>query len=136
MFHTSQCSQKEYCLSYSKFVKCSVSAYSFQDRSLDLLRSFLSSRLRRVDIGSVASSWTNVERSCPQATVLGPLLWNIFLNDLSYNADSGPSMSAGDHQIYEKGKDMCNVLTKLQASATLATKWYDSNVLQGNLKKY
>ena len=45
-------------------------------------------------------------------------------------------MYADDHQIYEKGQDMCTVLAKLQESATLATNWYDSNLLQGNLKKY
>ena len=31
---------------------------------------------------------------------------------------------------------MCIVLAKLQESATLATDWYDSNLLQGNLKIY
>ena len=31
---------------------------------------------------------------------------------------------------------MCTVVAKLQESATLATNWYDSNLLQGNLKKY
>ena len=39
-------------------------------------------------------------------------------------------MYANDHQIYVKGKDMW------QESATLATNWYDWNLLQGTLKKY
>jgi len=39
-------------------------------------------------------------------------------------------MYADDHQIYVKWKDMW------QESTTLATKWYDSNLLQGNLRKY
>ena len=59
--------------------------------------------------------------------VLGPLLWNILQNDLSYNLDSELSMYADDHQIYVKGKDMCTIVAKLQESATLATDWYDSN---------
>ena len=46
-------------------------------------------------------------------------------------------MCADDHQIYVKGKDTCTVVAKLQGSGpTLATNWYDSNLLQGNLKKY
>ena len=46
-------------------------------------------------------------------------------------------MYADDHQIYaEKGQNMCTVLAKLQESATQATNWYNSNLLQGNLKKY
>ena len=76
-----------------------------------------------------------MERGCLQGSLLGPLLGNIFQNDLSYNADSALSMHADNHQIYEKGHVVCTVLAKLQESATLTTDWYDSNLLQGNLKK-
>ena len=113
-----------------------LQAYGFQDRALALLRSYPCNRLGRVHIGSVTSSWRNVERGCLQGSLLGLLLWNIFQNDFLYNADSALSMCADDHQIYEKGQDVCTVLAKLQESATLATNWYDSNLLQGNLKKY
>ena len=113
-----------------------LKAYGYQDLALNWLRSYLGSRLGRVHIGSVASTWRNVERGCPQGLVLGPLLWNIFQNDLSYTVTSGLSMYADDHQIYETGKDMGTVLTKFQYGATLVTKWYDVNLLQGNLKKY
>ena len=34
-------------------------------------------------------------------------------------------MYTDDHQIYEKGQDVCTVLAKLQESATLATNRYD-----------
>ena len=115
---------------------CKLKAYGFQDRPLDLLCSYLCSCLGRVRIGSVTSTWRNVEQGFPQGSVLGPLLWNIFQNDLSYNVEFGLSMYADDHQIYVEGKDMCTVVEKLQESATLTTNWYDSNLLQGNLKKY
>ena len=113
-----------------------LKSYGFQERALDLLRSYLCNHLGRVHIGSVTSSWRKVERGCPQGSVLGPLLWNMFQKDLSYNVDSALSMYADDHQIYEKGQNMCTVLAKLQESATQATNWYNSNLLQGNLKKY
>ena len=71
-----------------------LKAYGFQDRALDLLHSYLCNRLGRVHTGSVTNSWRNVERSCLQGSLLGPLLWNIFQNNLSYNADSALSMYA------------------------------------------
>lgn len=45
-------------------------------------------------------------------------------------------MCTDDHQIYEIGKGTCTAVSKLHQSATLATDWYDSNLLQGNVKKY
>ena len=45
-------------------------------------------------------------------------------------------MYADDHQIYHTGRDQSSVTSKLRDSASTATKWYHSNVLAGNLKKY
>ena len=89
-----------------------LKAYCFQDRALDFLCSYLCNRSGRVHIGSVTSSWGNMERGFPQESVLGQLLRNIFQNELSYNVDSTLSMYPDDHQIYEKGKT-CTVLAKL-----------------------
>ena len=109
-----------------------LKAYGVQEKSLNLLRSYLCNRKGRVRIGNVSSSWRNVSRGCPQGSVLGPLLWNMYQNDLSYNVDIGLKMYADDHQIYETGKEIKTVLSAVQHSATTATNWYDSNYLQGN----
>ena len=45
-------------------------------------------------------------------------------------------MYADDHQIYHSGHDLVEVKSKLSESADQATKWYESNLLAGNLKKY
>ena len=73
---------------------------------------------------------------CPQGSALGPLLWNVFQNDLSYCLTANLSMYADDHQIYHAGADQAAVTSQLKDSANLATTWYDSNLLAGNLKKY
>ena len=57
-------------------------------------------------------------------------------NDLSYCLTANLSMYADDHQIYHAGVDQTAVTFKLKDSANLATTWYDSNLLAGNLKKY
>ena len=113
---------------------CKFKAYGFQDRALDLLHSCLWGRLERERIGSVTSSWRNVDRGCPRGLPTGIGARTAIVEHISQryndNVDSGISMYADDHQIYVKGKDMW------QEGATLATNWYDWNLLQGTLKKY
>ncbi|PFX12956.1 putative RNA-directed DNA polymerase from transposon X-element [Stylophora pistillata] len=57
-------------------------------------------------------------------------------NDLSYCLTAKLSMYADDHQIYHAGADQAAVTCQLKDSANLATTWYDSNSLAGNLEKY
>jgi len=45
-------------------------------------------------------------------------------------------MYADDHQICHTGCNQSSLTSKLRDSARIATKWYDHNLLAGNLKKY
>ena len=46
------------------------------------------------------SEWREASRGCPQGSNLGPLLWNIFQNDLVQNIHAGRlAMYADDHQV-------------------------------------
>ena len=114
-----------------------LKSYDFNDGFVYMLNSYLSDRYNRVRLGSsVTSGWKSVVRGCPQASSLDPLIWNIFQNDLVYNTDAKISMYADDHQIYQTGKGISTVHTKLEESASSATDWCENNLLEGNLKKY
>ena len=45
-------------------------------------------------------------------------------------------MYADDHQFYHTGRDLPTTISKLRDSTETATKWYNSYLLAGNLKKY
>ena len=50
------------------------------------------------------SSWKDAVTGCPQGSSFGPLLWNIFQNDMTYIVNNASlSMYADDHQLYVKG---------------------------------
>ena len=97
-------------------------AYGFAENTVNLIRSYLSNRQNRIRLGSLTSSWQVVNRGCPQGSALGPLLWNIFQNDLAYEINLNLSMYADDHQIYETGKDLANVKSSLSRNAEKASK--------------
>ena len=85
-----------------------LKAYGFSDCATDLLRSYFSERKNRVRLGTeITSEWKKTTRGCPQGSALGPLLWNIFQNDLPYNVSKcNLTMYADDHQLYFAGKSI------------------------------
>ena len=85
-----------------------LKAYGFSDCATDLLRSYFSERKNRVRLGTeITSEWKKTTRGCPQGSALGPLLWNIFQNDVPYNVSKcNLTMHADDHQLYFAGKSI------------------------------
>ena len=111
-------------------------AYSFDDVSLKLMASYFEDRQASVKLGNTTSGWRKVQRGCPQGSSFGPLMWNLYQNDLTYVLKSNISMYADDHQFFVANKDVQLIQTRLQESAAAATSWYKENCLQGNFTKY
>ena len=59
-------------------------AYSFGKNALNLVYSYLKNRKQKVKINTAFSSWTDLTNHVPQRSVQGPLLFNIYLNDLFF----------------------------------------------------
>ena len=51
---------------------------------MTLFLSYLTNRTKRVQIGSTFSDWMNILKDIPQGSILGPLLFNIFINDFLF----------------------------------------------------
>ena len=63
-------------------------AYGFSKESLKLLHNYLSNRWHRTKVNKQFSSWQELTQGVSQESVLGLLLFNIYLNDLFYLAES------------------------------------------------
>ena len=69
------------------------------------LASFLSDRKQRVKINQKFSPWANVTSGVPQGSVLGPILFLIFINDLPGMIKSSCKLFADDSKLYGPVKD-------------------------------
>ena len=67
---------------------------------LSLLKSFLSSRFQRVVLNGQCSSWLSVQAGVLQGSILGPLLFLIYINDLPGNLQSTVKLFADDTSLF------------------------------------
>ena len=67
--------------------------------------SFLCFRQQRVVVNGVKSDWAPVLSGVPQGTVLGPLLFSVYINDISSDIESEIRLFADDCVCYREIKD-------------------------------
>ena len=61
-----------------------LSVYGFDESAITLIANYLSNRYQRVKIGSTFSSYLEILRGVTHGSILGPILFNLFINDLMF----------------------------------------------------
>ena len=114
-----------------------LEAYGFSKHSLKFLRSYLRGRKQRVKILSSFSNWLWVNFGIPQGSILGPLLFNIFINDLFLFIEKSEICNfADDNTLYVCDSSIEKVLNSLQTDLENMNKWFKDNSLVANHSKY
>ncbi len=110
--------------------------YGVDMNSCKLLYSYLSNRMQRVKICNARSDWLCTYRGFLQGSGLGPLLYNIFGNDLFYFINVCSLFNyADDNTITYSHGDVNNVLNVLENDCKVAIEWFTSNYMQANPDK-
>ena len=79
--------------------------YGTTENLLCLIKCFLKNRNQRVVLNGQTSSWTNVLAGVPQGSILGPLFFLIYINDLSDDLSSNPKLFADDTSFFSVVND-------------------------------
>ena len=78
-----------------------------------------------------------MSRWCPQGSSFGPLLPNLFQNDLPCSiATANLSIYADDDQLYSSGTNFTAVREALEQEGQLAASWHRDNHLLANPNKF
>ena len=106
------------CLRHDLIV-AKLHAYGFSIESLRLINSYLTERKQKVKINNQFSSWMDISFGVPQGSILGPLLFNIFLCDMFlFCKDVDFASYADDNTPYCIGKTNEEVISQLEKSLT------------------
>ena len=111
--------------------------YGMDEKSLSLLNSYRTMRFQRVKLEGTFSTWSEVIRGVPQGSILGPLLFNIFMNDLVYAIqESKLTNYADDTKLHYSHKDPDIVETEINEDLDRAYTWFVNNRMKVNPTKH
>ena len=110
-----------------ELLQCMLYGYGIGGKTLKWIDSFLYFRQQRVVVNGIKSDWAHVLSGVPQGTVLGPLLFSLYINAITTNSDSDIGLFADDCHWW----CVCILSRIAQTTAALSRLkiiWRDKNI--------
>ena len=109
--------------------------YGIRGLALKWVEAFLTDRIQRVIQGHAVSSWKDIFSGVPQGSEIGPLLFDIFINDLIKIFINKTKLYADDTKLLSKVEDIINNENSLQKDLNEASEWSRKWLLGFNSSK-
>ena len=97
--------------------------YGFSGDLLSLLINFLTNRKQRVVLNGQNSSWADIKAGVPQGSILGPLFFLLYINDLTENLNSNPKLFADNTSLFSIVNNVAQSNSQLSSDSTKINGW-------------
>ena len=118
---------KEFDTRNHELLLAKLNTYSFDKNALEVMRNYLINRWQRTKINTTFSYWSALLKGVPRGSVLGQMLFNIFLNDLFFVLkDTDFCNFADDTSPHACDISLDELLMHLERDSALAVCWFES----------
>lgn len=110
--------------------------YGFSNTAINYLRNYFSNRFQAVRMGNFTSSKAEISHGVPQGSILGPLLFIIYINDLpAFLNDFFTRLFADDTTLAQAGSNIESLMATFNVCSEKLLEWFKYNCLYINCSK-
>ena len=121
-----------------KLLLCKLHAYGVSRDACDLLCSYFTNRTQRVKMYTVKIDWAKLIKGVPQGSVLGPMMFNIFINDLTYVVENTCPLYnyADDNTLGFWHNELDELKLNFENGSKIAIERFQENHMKVNVSKF